>query len=645
MRFTPALSTIFVLLAQGSVFGQPPVLENCIDAATGAQRARCIEEFAAASPITRAELSFLSATVDRDPAAAESVAGGLAAVMERSGDRSPSLIASLLDIQGQALFRQARHGESADVFLRAVEADPGTGKIWWFGPAGDGKSPAWSAEVDPGNGRVVRAGRSLLFAGRMDEAREMLSRAVVLGADEETRVFWGLVSEGSEAGGATTGKPLQAEEWIERIPELAIRTLDGTVARIESPPGKVVLLDFWAAWCAPCRVELPRLQLLVRKEEANGLYAIAVNTDDTDEAAREAAASLGLSLPVGRYDDALDAQFVVRQLPTVILVDRDGRIRRRWDGYREGIEREIADASRALLTEPRDGSETAAIGTSFQGEWEVRWSRELGKPVGGVTLVSGQTNPPTVIALAGRSLSTLRADGKILSTFDAPPGSGRLVSGDFTGDGKPDIVGFRPGGDRVALVDLATGAATTWKAPAPVLHAAAALPGGDRAGRVILSTTDGLFLTDALGRPQQGMPGVALAATPSTVNDQEALLVLGEDGRLRWVGTDGTLLRETVADPNGRGLVTSLPDGRFGVVSSEVIGAVSGRFVSGGGQQIAVATRSGRLVVLDAAAGGLLAVARIEGIVQIGSADLEADGLDEIVVGAGERITALGFSI
>jgi thiol-disulfide isomerase/thioredoxin len=599
-----------------------------------------VTSLAVAGKLSHDDLVALERALESDPETMADLTGSAVAALDDAGNGSPEVLAALLDLRGRALFRLSRHEESADAYRRAIDLDPGTEDLTWFRDS----EPVWTAEIDPGNGRLVRAGRSFVFAGRKEEARAALSRVVALGADEETRVFWGLLEAGAGALPDAAGSELLAPDWFERIPPLRISGLDGPPIEVSDRPGRVVLLDFWASWCAPCRVELPRLQALVRQEAANGLFAVAVNTDESDDLARAAATSIGVTLPIGRYDETLDELFVVRQLPAVVLVDQDGRIRRRWDGYQDGIEREIAAASRALLADPDQGVETVKIGTSIPGphRLEVRWSRDMEKPVGGVAAETGGDDPPRVFVLAGRAIVVVRADGKIGSGFEAPPGSGRLVVSDVTGDGRSDVVGFRPGSDRVAILDPTTGAAAHWTAPAPCIDVTTLPPG--EAGRrgLLLSTTQGLFVASALGEVSSRMPESTRSARPVVRNGETALLALLAGGRLRWIDADGKTASDAVTGLDGWSLVTSAGGAEFGVGPPAVVGSAVGRLLPGDGAQIAVATRSGRLVVLEAGSGKIIAVALIPGIGQIQAVDLDEDGLDEILVAAGERISVLG---
>lgn len=103
--------------------------------------------------------------------------------------------------------------------------------------------------------------------------------------------------------------------------------------------GKVVYLDFWASWCAPCRRSFPWLDALDRKHRPDGFVVIAVNVD-TD---RALAAGFLKEVPVGfkvAYDPKgeLAAQWRLLGMPSSFLIDRSGKVRSSHQGFRKGDE-------------------------------------------------------------------------------------------------------------------------------------------------------------------------------------------------------------------------------------------------------------------------------------------------------------------
>lgn len=98
-------------------------------------------------------------------------------------------------------------------------------------------------------------------------------------------------------------------------------------AGVPEVKGKVVLVDFWASWCAPCKRSFPELQNLYEKYRARGLVVIAINEDDDPEAMQRFLKDRSVSFAVFfDKDHVLVQKANVDAMPTSILVDRDGRI-------------------------------------------------------------------------------------------------------------------------------------------------------------------------------------------------------------------------------------------------------------------------------------------------------------------------------
>jgi len=139
---------------------------------------------------------------------------------------------------------------------------------------------------------------------------------------------------------------------VQPAPSVPLHLSDGTVVSPLSFRGKVLLIDFWASWCAPCKVSFPAVDALFQRYREEGLLVIGVNTD---KQARDADAFLSKYphvMPIAFDPRGSSAKiFDVRAMPTSFLIDRSGNIRFRHAGYStkvlESYEREIT----ALLGE------------------------------------------------------------------------------------------------------------------------------------------------------------------------------------------------------------------------------------------------------------------------------------------------------
>jgi thiol-disulfide isomerase/thioredoxin len=100
--------------------------------------------------------------------------------------------------------------------------------------------------------------------------------------------------------------------------------------------GKVVLLDFWASWCEPCRHSFPWMSELQRRHGPDGLVVVAVNLDQDPRLAEQFLAATPVGFRI-EYDPAgtLATEFGVNAMPVSFVIDRTGRVREKHVGFKE----------------------------------------------------------------------------------------------------------------------------------------------------------------------------------------------------------------------------------------------------------------------------------------------------------------------
>ena len=134
---------------------------------------------------------------------------------------------------------------------------------------------------------------------------------------------------GLPASRAWANTELTHRAWPARqpTPALTLDRFEGTPWNLHAQAGKPVLLNFWASWCEPCRSEMPSLELLATRHEAQGLQVMAVNYRETDAAVRRFMEATALSLPVLRDRDGGAAKaFGVRTFPSTVAINRRGQV-------------------------------------------------------------------------------------------------------------------------------------------------------------------------------------------------------------------------------------------------------------------------------------------------------------------------------
>ena len=135
-------------------------------------------------------------------------------------------------------------------------------------------------------------------------------------------------------------------------PDFTLRSADGRNVRLDELRGQVVLVNFWATWCGPCREEMPHLDTLYQKYRKSGFVLLGVNVDDDPHTALATAAKLGVSFPVLLdTDKKVSKLYDLNTMPSTIVIDRDGKMRFLHRGYRAGTEGDYEQQIRGLLKE------------------------------------------------------------------------------------------------------------------------------------------------------------------------------------------------------------------------------------------------------------------------------------------------------
>ena len=125
-----------------------------------------------------------------------------------------------------------------------------------------------------------------------------------------------------------------AETRDEPAPSFSIESLDGGTVSLDALRGDVVVLNFWATWCTPCREEAPAFHRLSREYEERGVRFLGMNERDDRASAQAFVREFMLGYPSG-FDPAgsLADDFALYAMPTTFLIDADGIIRYRFVGY------------------------------------------------------------------------------------------------------------------------------------------------------------------------------------------------------------------------------------------------------------------------------------------------------------------------
>ncbi len=165
--------------------------------------------------------------------------------------------------------------------------------------------------------------RNLLIAGA---AVPLAALFAVLG--------WALAESGGTPGGLGVVSEFGAVAIEQKAaPDFHRQSLEGAEIRLSDLKGKVVLLDFWASWCPPCRDEAPALGQVYRDLHGPGLEFIGVGVDENITGALGHIEEFGLEYPnVWDSDGLLAISYGVARLPVKFFIDSEGRVVERWEG-------------------------------------------------------------------------------------------------------------------------------------------------------------------------------------------------------------------------------------------------------------------------------------------------------------------------
>lgn len=135
-------------------------------------------------------------------------------------------------------------------------------------------------------------------------------------------------------------------------PDFALKNIAGGNVRLSELRGEVVLLNFWASWCGPCRQEMPILDTLHQRYNKLGFSVIGVNVDKDPALADKILKDIPVTFPILLDDTGtVSNSFNVSAMPTSVLIDRDGNMRYLHKGYKPGYEQEYETEIKELIRE------------------------------------------------------------------------------------------------------------------------------------------------------------------------------------------------------------------------------------------------------------------------------------------------------
>jgi peroxiredoxin len=145
---------------------------------------------------------------------------------------------------------------------------------------------------------------------------------------------------------------LAADPTGSPAPAFTLGSSAGSNVSLAQYKGQVVMLNFWASWCGPCRQEMPLLESIYKKYNRMGFTLIGVNVEPDSNAANQWLKQTPVSFPIlYDKDSKVSKMYDVAGMPSTVIIDRTGKVRVLHRGYKPGDENEYLDSIRTLVRE------------------------------------------------------------------------------------------------------------------------------------------------------------------------------------------------------------------------------------------------------------------------------------------------------
>ncbi|MCB1853139.1 MAG: TlpA family protein disulfide reductase [Gammaproteobacteria bacterium] len=134
-----------------------------------------------------------------------------------------------------------------------------------------------------------------------------------------------------------------------QAPDFVLHDLDGNSYRLSDHRGSVLIVNFWATWCPPCRAEMPSMQRAWEQLQKEGIVMLGIDVGESEDTVLQFTANYPVEFPLLLDQEAqVTGEWPVVGLPTTFVVDTEGRISYRAIGGREWDDPELLDLVRAL---------------------------------------------------------------------------------------------------------------------------------------------------------------------------------------------------------------------------------------------------------------------------------------------------------
>jgi cytochrome c biogenesis protein CcmG/thiol:disulfide interchange protein DsbE len=137
----------------------------------------------------------------------------------------------------------------------------------------------------------------------------------------------------------------------EPAPPIKVSTTAGQPVTLANYKGYVLVLDFFATWCPPCKESIPHLVELNRKYGKQGLQTLGMSVDDSAQVLKDFAAAKKLNYPLAPVDEELQTEYGLRSIPTIFIINKKGIVAEKYMGFSAETGRKMEETIKRLLAE------------------------------------------------------------------------------------------------------------------------------------------------------------------------------------------------------------------------------------------------------------------------------------------------------
>jgi len=138
----------------------------------------------------------------------------------------------------------------------------------------------------------------------------------------------------------------------DRAPAVKLVTTSGQPVTLANYQGYVLVMDFFATWCIPCKHSIPHINSLYQKYGKQGLQVLGLSVDEgSDREVKKFAAEKHVSYPIAMANDDLQADYGLRSIPTIYVINKRGVVAEKFQGYSDQTAKALEDSIKRLLAE------------------------------------------------------------------------------------------------------------------------------------------------------------------------------------------------------------------------------------------------------------------------------------------------------